>query len=81
MTSAPAQGMPAAEGVTESGLVGGIFSKAQHDGIHVKFSDVDWATIVRAGNVSQTEVKFSCASAGTAACCLTAFACGTSNNG
>ncbi|CAM9408075.1 unnamed protein product, partial [Ectocarpus sp. 13 AM-2016] len=57
MTSAPAQGMPAAEGVTESGLVGGIFSKAQHDGIRVKFSDVDWATIVRAGNVSQTEVE------------------------
>ncbi|CAM9887279.1 unnamed protein product [Ectocarpus sp. 4 AP-2014] len=57
MTSAPAQGMPVAEGVTETGLVGGIFSKAQHDGIRVKFSDVDWATIVRAGNVSQTEVE------------------------
>lgn len=59
MTSAPAQGMPAAEGVMESGLVGGIFSKAQHDSIRVKFSDVDWATIVRAGNLSQTEVSSS----------------------
>lgn len=41
----------------ESGLIGGIFSRAQHDSIRVKFSDVDWATIVRAGGVSQSEVS------------------------
>lgn len=41
----------------QSGLVGGIFSKKEHDGVHVKFSDVDWATIVRAGGfLSQSEV-------------------------
>lgn len=40
----------------QSGLVGGIFTKKEHDGIHVRFSDVDWATIVRAGGLSQSEV-------------------------
>ena len=40
-----------------SGLVGGIFSKRDHDGIRVKFTDVDWATIVRAGGVTQSEVS------------------------
>ena len=45
-----------AGGGNESGLVGGIFSKKDHDSIRVKFSDVDWATIVRAGGVSQSEV-------------------------
>lgn len=41
----------------QSGLVGGIFSKKEHDGVHVKFSDVDWATIVRAGGfLSHSEV-------------------------
>lgn len=47
----------------ESGLVGGIFSKKEHDGVHVKFSDVDWATIVRAGGfLTHAEV---CTSAST----------------
>ena len=42
----------------DSGLVGGIFNKKEHDGIHVKFSDVDWATIVRAGGfISHGEVR------------------------
>lgn len=41
----------------ESGLLGGIFSRKEHTGIHVKFHDVDWATIVRAGGfLTQVEV-------------------------
>ena len=47
---------PSEDGRKESGLVGGLFAKKEHDGIHVRFSDVDWATIVRAGGLSQSEV-------------------------
>lgn len=52
-------GAGGAGGGNESGLVGGIFSKKDHDSIRVKFSDVDWATIVRAGSVTQSEVCMS----------------------
>lgn len=42
----------------DSGLIGGIFSKKEHDSIRVKFSDVDWATIVRSGGfLSHSEVR------------------------
>lgn len=42
----------------EGGLLGGIFSRQGHGGIHVKFSDVDWATLVRMGGfLSQQEVQ------------------------
>lgn len=47
----------AREARAESGLLGGIFSRKDHTGIHVKFHDVDWATIVRAGGfLTQVEV-------------------------
>lgn len=49
-------GDPSEDARKESGLVGGIFAKKEHDGVHVRFSDVDWATIVRAGGLSQSEV-------------------------
>lgn len=40
-----------------TGLLGGIFSRQGHANIHVKFSDVDWATIVRSGDfLTQQEV-------------------------
>lgn len=43
---------------SEPGLLGGIFSRQGHGGIHVKFSDVDWATLVRSGGfISQQEVS------------------------
>eukprot|EP00903_Cladosiphon_okamuranus_P020575 g18886.t1 len=48
---------PNGEARGASGLVGGIFSKRDHDSIRVKFTDVDWATIVRAGSVTQSEVE------------------------
>lgn len=48
---------PGGEARRESGLVGGIFNKRDHDSIRVKFTDVDWATIVRAGGVTQSEVS------------------------
>lgn len=42
----------------DSGLIGGIFSKKEHDSIRVNFSDVDWATIVRSGGfLTQGEVR------------------------
>ncbi|CAM9186984.1 unnamed protein product [Sphacelaria rigidula] len=43
---------------SEPGLLGGIFSRQGHGEIHVKFSDVDWATLVRSGGfLSQQEVE------------------------
>lgn len=57
LSAMPSSGMdPSEDARKESGLVGGLFSKKEHDGIHVKFSDVDWATIVRAGGLSHGEV-------------------------
>lgn len=48
---------PGGEARGASGLIGGIFSKRDHDSIRVKFTDVDWATIVRAGGVTHSEVR------------------------
>lgn len=46
---------------SEPGLLGGIFSRQGHGEIRVKFSDVDWATLVRAGGfLSQQEVRWRC---------------------
>lgn len=39
----------------EPGLLGGIFSRQGYASIHVKFSDVDWATLVRSGDFISTE--------------------------
>lgn len=58
LSAMPSSGQDPSEDRKESGLVGGLFSKKEHDGIHVKFSDVDWATIVRAGGLSQVEVRY-----------------------
>lgn len=52
-----ANAMVPAANDSEPGLLGGIFSRQGHSGIHVKFSDVDWATLVRSGGfISQQEV-------------------------
>lgn len=49
---------PAPASDSETGLLGGIFSRQGHAALHVKFSDVDWATLVRSGGfITQQEVS------------------------